>query len=210
MALQRTVASPKHSNPQFPEHNLHHKPTPQSSAHGAPAKHHSHAEAVKGAGHEHLNSFHLSPQIWCPRACAEHPRVKAKRRPGRLCLQGRLQIRTWQLQSPGSSSSRHCRPVQSSTYRGENNGLEAARPEGTKERLQNSPGVWSQHLAASCLTCMGAPRSLLTGTWIRVWGKFPALPWADRIPGAAPPSPPRKEWEKPKTRAGIASASPIH
>lgn len=35
---------------------------------------------------------------------------------------------------------------------------------GTTKGLQNSSGVRSQHLATSCLTCMGAPHSLRMGT----------------------------------------------
>lgn len=87
---RRQWPAPKHSIFKLPEHNLHHNKSITQSAHGAvaPGKRHLQTEAVKGAGHEHLNanSFHLFPSLLSKGFCREHPRVKVKRCPSRLCL----------------------------------------------------------------------------------------------------------------------------
>lgn len=221
VALQRTVASPKHriwnchsqsttsTTPNQPRNNL------------LAGKHHSQTEAVKGTGHEHLDSFHLFPPKFCVRGLLlSTPGWKSGGVRGRLCLQGRLQIRTWQLQSPrsstagsGSGTADLCNPAPTEE---KTTGWRAARPGDSTKRLPKQPR--SLQSASCCIPShlhgSGAqpPEGHgAGGCWIRrIWGEFPALPWAQRIPGAAPPSPPRQQWEKPKTRAGIESASPIH
>lgn len=61
--------------------------------------------------------------------------MKVKRRPGPVLSPGEAPDKDLATPIPREQRLRHRRPVQSSTYRGENDGLEAARPGGSKKRL---------------------------------------------------------------------------
>lgn len=218
VALQRTVASPKHSifNPQNTTSttpNQHTRDNPLT----VPRQSITHRQRLsKEQGMTICTASIFSPQFCVQELLLSTPGWKSSGVRARLCLQGRLQIRTWQLQSPRSSGSRHCRPVQSSTYRGENSGAGGSTARGCHERTPKQPRSLESasrfvlsHLHGS--TAQPPDGHGPAGSRIRrIWGKFPAPPRAERIPGAAPPSPPRKQWKKPKTRAGIESTSPIH